>query len=71
MPTDMVKVPDAMFGYAVNLKTIELPSTVQSIGRASFSNALSLTTVNWDDLTNLTSFDIYSFNTSCICTKKT
>lgn len=62
MPTDMAKVPDAMFGYAVNLKTIELPSTVQSIGRASFSNALSLTTVNWDDLTNLTSFDIYSFN---------
>ena len=58
----MTDIPDALFAYAVNLQSIEIPSSVQSIGQDAFCSAIRMNSVNWEDLTNLTTINSHAFN---------
>ncbi len=62
LPSDMTEIPDALFAYAVNLQSIEIPSSVQSIGQDAFCSAIRMNSVNWEDLTNLTTINSHAFN---------
>ena len=65
-PSNFTAVKNIMFKYAYNLRSIELPDTVTSIGEYAFANLPYFTSINLGQLSNLTSIGEYAFD---LCTQ--
>lgn len=58
----LTSIPEGVFAYCKNLKTIKLPSTITSIGDEAFYNCQSLTNIEGLDKCNLKSIGSAAFS---------